>query len=98
MLFDGVGAQVALPVEVVCRADEEVAGDVREEAGVDAGEDAWEDTTVTDDESLTDEDVEDLAEVAGRLPGYLDREPIHQLHLHSWQQRIDERFLGGCYF
>lgn len=33
-MFDGVGAQVALGVAVVCGTDEEVATDVREDAGV----------------------------------------------------------------
>lgn len=81
-LFDGVEAQVALGVAVVCGTDEEVATDVREDAGVVA---------------------EDLAEVAvvdgffGGWPGYLDKASTHELQLHSWRYRIDERFLLNCY-
>lgn len=60
--------------EAVGAADEEVAGDVCEEAGVEAEEDAWEDATVTGDEGCVedvdemgsaDDDTEETAEVAG---------------------------------
>lgn len=82
-LFDGVGAQVALGVAVVCGTDEEVACDVREEAGVVA-------------EDLAEVVVVD-GFFGGCWPECLERASAHQLQLHSWQGRIGERFLLNCY-
>lgn len=78
-LFDGVGAQVALGVAVVCGTDDEVATDVREDAGVVA-------------EDLAEVAVVD-GFFGGGWPEYLDRASTPQLQLHSWQYRIRERFL-----